>query len=55
MCQGAELRMLWAVLCGEQAGLAETAGTVLVQLVLNDVADFTFILHGILNRVPSAR
>ena len=55
MCQGAEWLALWEAVCGSLGQVAVTAGTALVQLVLSDVADFTLVLHGLLNRVPSAR
>lgn len=51
----AELKLLWEMLAGERCLVAEAAGDALVQLVMADVCEFTYILHGVLNRVPSSK
>jgi hypothetical protein len=49
------VKQLWDALTGDESLVAEAAADVLVQLVLSDVCEFTYALHGVLNRAPSSR
>ena len=53
--QVTELRQLWELCSHGDQVTATTSCVALVKLVSSNLADFTFILNGFLNLVPTAR
>lgn len=50
-----ELRLLWDAACGDHSPVAKVASEALVALVVEGAATFPYVMHGFINRVPSAR